>query len=73
MERTCNIKIRIGRSHITNSILSLKIKCPECQNGYMVYRDGPTGPFLGCDQYSTSGCRGTMDFDGEITQKLPKG
>lgn len=71
MERTCNINIPIGRSHIINSILSLKIECPKCQNGYMIYRDGRAGPFLGCDHFSTSGCRGTLDFDDEITHNKP--
>ena len=38
-------------------------KCPACEKGHLVIKFSKYGPFLGCDQYSTSKCNYTCSFD----------
>jgi ssDNA-binding Zn-finger/Zn-ribbon topoisomerase 1 len=66
LNRDCDTRIKVGKAMIVNAIKSLKIKCEQCQEGYMIYRDGRFGPFLGCDHYRSSGCRSIMHFDDEM-------
>ncbi|UCE15597.1 MAG: topoisomerase DNA-binding C4 zinc finger domain-containing protein, partial [Candidatus Bathyarchaeota archaeon] len=63
LDRKCNIQKKADRVLIRQAVLSLKLKCEKCRSGHMVYRDGRLGPFLGCDQYRISNCRGIMRFD----------
>ena len=39
-----------------------KIKCPKCNDGYLVERDGKFGKFYGCSNYPK--CTYTKDING---------
>ena len=63
MSRKCKIQKVLDNDLIRRTIVEMKIKCSKCQSGFMKFRLGRLGPFLGCSNYSTSKCRSTMDFD----------
>lgn len=65
MSRKCTIQKVLDNDLIRKTIMDMKIKCLKCQSGFMNFRLGRLGPFLGCSNYSDSNCRSTMDFDDE--------
>ena len=66
MSRKCKIQKALDNDLIRKTIAEMKIKCLKCQSGFMKFRLGTFGPFLGCSNYSGSKCRSTMDFDDDL-------
>lgn len=62
-DKNCDVQKEVDKILIKQLISSMKIKCEKCKSGYMVYREGEFSPFLGCDQYYNSECRGKLEFD----------
>lgn len=57
----CQGKVNIPPKIIEDSVNKLKIKCPNCKEGFMRYRMSSRGAFLGCDKYPN--CRYTIDLN----------
>ena len=56
----CQGLINVPRKVAEASVMALKIKCPQCEEGFMRYRMSSKGPFLGCDKFPK--CRYTVDL-----------
>lgn len=56
----CEGLVNVPRKVAEDAVMALKIKCPQCKEGFMRYRMSSRGPFLGCDKYPE--CRYTIDL-----------
>lgn len=56
----CQGLVNVPRKVAEDAVIALKIKCPQCKEGFMRYRMSSRGPFLGCDKFPE--CRYTVDL-----------
>lgn len=59
-ETGCQGLVNVPRKVAEDAVMALKIKCPQCKEGFMRYRMSSRGPFLGCDKFPE--CRYTIDL-----------
>jgi ssDNA-binding Zn-finger/Zn-ribbon topoisomerase 1/DNA-binding HxlR family transcriptional regulator len=57
---SCQGLVNVPRKVAEDAVMVLKIKCPQCKEGFMRYRMSSRGPFLGCDKFPE--CRYTIDL-----------
>jgi len=62
----CNFQKKVDKTLVEKAIDSIKLQCRKCHTGLMVYREGKFGPFLGCNKYRSSHCRGLLNFDEDF-------